>query len=73
MDQIVLLDEPLEFAFPRRLKPQPIPRSYGTDSAGVKQVAEKLGISGEIGGKRPSGAKAQRSFCDLCGTTKVVP
>ena len=43
------------------------------DSVGVKEAAEKLGISGEIGGKRPSGAKAHIDFVGFMRGLKPPP
>src|ERR1035437_3710574 len=39
----------------------------------AKQAAEKLGISGEIGGERPSGAKARVDFVGFMRGLKPPP
>jgi hypothetical protein len=42
-------------------------------ASGAKQAAEKLGVSGEIGEKHPSGAKAHAHFAALTARLKSCP
>src|ERR1035438_2525880 len=40
----------------------------------VGQMPEKMGVNfSEFPEKHPAGAKAQHTFCSICGPTEVVP
>jgi hypothetical protein len=39
----------------------------------AKLAAEKRRTANEFLSEAPAGAKAQHSFCGVCGTTEVVP
>jgi peptidyl-prolyl cis-trans isomerase SurA len=56
--------------FPQGLKPHDVAgRQHGT----AEEAAEKVGVSGEIGEKHPSGAKARLDFAALMERLKSYP